>query len=612
MFKNVILLILILTIAGLVACERSPSQLRKDAEAESNAGNHVAALKDIQKAISEGASQGDAEYEDELAGQYLTGEFNDIPQDYIKATEWYTKAAEQGNVDAQFHLGQLYALGRADYGSQPNYTKAIEWYTKAAVQGNAYAQFDLGEIYTEGSGVPQDYAKAAEWYTKAAQQGDSNADFILGENYKKGLGVPQDYAKAAEYFDEAIGNTGNSFPFPLGISAAEVNLGNLYHNGQGVELNFASAVTLYTDAADSGYKAILCGPMHNCVNSEDQDRIHYDLTGQRLQISKQSTDAEKDAAVILSNIYFNGEGIPNDYPIEAERFSKSAEQGSAQAQLILGLYYENGWGVSKNSVEAYKWYALAKSATSDSTENSINRDINNGASLHIDSIEKLMSSNQINQAQREASDWYETHKADQKTTAQQAGTQPETESQVATKPTTQQIITDMNQYLNQVLGPNGHIDKSLHDKFWQQFQDAPRNEFDAGMKWIIGTTWVSQEFENELWKSALLSYKSKTVVKTKRLKQLENDMPTIVKQSIPWPPDSSEYTAAISGYKSQITTSMEDANRLLNAAANHTTFVAVNGTGVELNEQVINQAAASINASFKRLSELLDEKWGGD
>jgi len=35
-----------------------------------------------------------------------------VPQNYSEAADWYRRAAEQGHVDAQVSLGQLYQTGR--------------------------------------------------------------------------------------------------------------------------------------------------------------------------------------------------------------------------------------------------------------------------------------------------------------------------------------------------------------------------------------------------------------------------------------------------------------------------------------------------------------------
>src|SRR5690606_40942624 len=70
-------------------------------------------------------------------------------------------------------------------GVAKDYKKAVEWYQKAAEKGNADAQFNLGVMYKNGNGVAKDYKKAVEWYQKAAEKGNANAQFNLGVMYKK-------------------------------------------------------------------------------------------------------------------------------------------------------------------------------------------------------------------------------------------------------------------------------------------------------------------------------------------------------------------------------------------------------------------------------------------
>ena len=50
----------------------------------------------------------------------------------------------------------------------------------AAEQGNANAQFNLGLMYANGEGVPEDDAEAVRWYRLAAEQGNANAQSISG------------------------------------------------------------------------------------------------------------------------------------------------------------------------------------------------------------------------------------------------------------------------------------------------------------------------------------------------------------------------------------------------------------------------------------------------
>ena len=101
-----------------------------------------------------------------------------VVMDKAKAVEWYTKAAEQEDADAQSKLGWCYYNGD---GVVMDKAKAVEWYRKAAEQGNAYAQYNLGKRYYNGDGVVMDKAKAVEWFTKAAEQGYARAQNRLRE-----------------------------------------------------------------------------------------------------------------------------------------------------------------------------------------------------------------------------------------------------------------------------------------------------------------------------------------------------------------------------------------------------------------------------------------------
>jgi TPR repeat protein len=88
------------------------------------------------------------------------------------AIEWYTKAAEQGEPAAQYHLGLMYAQGQ---GIPMDYVKAADWYRQAAEQGNAAAQNGLGVLYAQGQGVQPDMVQAYRWFAMAAESGNATA-----------------------------------------------------------------------------------------------------------------------------------------------------------------------------------------------------------------------------------------------------------------------------------------------------------------------------------------------------------------------------------------------------------------------------------------------------
>jgi hypothetical protein len=173
------------------------------------------------------AEQGNAEAQFKLGRMYAKGE--GVPQDYVQAVAWFRKAAEQGNAKAQNGLGAMYGIGQ---GVPQDWVQAVVWFRKAAEQGEAMAQCNLGVRYDNGQGVPQDYAQAAGWYRKAAEQGYAEAQFNMGVMYANGEGVRQDYAQALVWYRKAA---------EQGYAAAQFNLGGMYDFGRGVPQDYVEA-----------------------------------------------------------------------------------------------------------------------------------------------------------------------------------------------------------------------------------------------------------------------------------------------------------------------------------------------------------------------------------
>lgn len=106
-----------------------------------------------------------------LAIIFSIGAFSCGPLIANNNTELIKQRAEQGDVDAQLHLGMKYELG---IGVRQDYAEAAKWTRKAAEQGHAAAQSALGMMYLLGLGVRQDYAEAKEWYGKSCDNGEQH------------------------------------------------------------------------------------------------------------------------------------------------------------------------------------------------------------------------------------------------------------------------------------------------------------------------------------------------------------------------------------------------------------------------------------------------------
>lgn len=92
--------------------------------------------------------------------------------DYQTAGDVFRKLAEQGQVEAQRYLGQMFDKG---LGMAKNYHQAIAWYRKAAEQRDPAAQYYLGLKYANGHGVPENPLQAYIWFAISFNNGFARA-----------------------------------------------------------------------------------------------------------------------------------------------------------------------------------------------------------------------------------------------------------------------------------------------------------------------------------------------------------------------------------------------------------------------------------------------------
>jgi len=155
----------------------------------------------------------------------------------------------------------------------------------------------------------------------------------------------RDFSEAAKWYRAAADH---------GDAEAQFRLGILYYFGQGVPQDNGEAVKWYRRAAEQGV-ALAQGS--------------------------------------LGAMYGSGRGVPQNYGEAVKWYRRAAEQGVAEAQIRLGFMYYEGKGVPPDYVEAHKWLNLA--ATNGLSD----------AAKGRDTIENVMTPEQIAEAQNRAREW---------------------------------------------------------------------------------------------------------------------------------------------------------------------------------------------------------------
>ena len=276
-------------------------------------------------------------------------------------------AAESGNKESAFELGQLYE-------SQNHFRKAAMIYKKLAEEGLAAAQYKLGWMYNEGIVYKRNLKKAVSWIQKSADQEYPEAQYELAQCYKKGIVVEANPQKAMDLYRAAALQGCVEAQLDLGLwlinedefepegerwlqKAAENRnmdamfyLGDLYSNGFNGKKDLMIAAYCYHEAAKSG-------------NPEAQYKF--------------------------GDCCISGKGLEKNVKRGLKYMLKAAANGNMEAQYQIGCMYYYGYNVDKNSEEAFKWLSKASEQSYGDAQTLLGRMYLNGEAVEKD-INKAM------------------------------------------------------------------------------------------------------------------------------------------------------------------------------------------------------------------------------
>jgi TPR repeat protein len=166
--------------------------------------------------------------------------------------------------------------------------------------------------------------------------------------YYRGEGVPRNYAKALQWLQRAAVQR---------HAGAQLALALMYARGHGVRKDMAQAFIWAKKAAENG------------------DAVAQRVTG---------------------NLYDTGNGVRKDAAKAFRWYQMAAAQGDPDAQYNLGTMYFAGEGVREDKVLAYAWFNLVAGRETEPKRAEVDP---------RDSVEQLLTSAEIAEAQRIASAW---------------------------------------------------------------------------------------------------------------------------------------------------------------------------------------------------------------
>lgn len=178
---------------------------------------------------------------------------------------------------------------------------------------------------------------------KKAESKDVLSQVQLGENYLNGNGVEKDLTKAKTWFEVAAA---------AGDPAAQYQLGRMFAKGLGVPQDHAKSFVLFEkSAAQSNIKGL-----HALGIS------YYLGDGTPKDVKKAIEQWQKSAALGYSDSEFVlGYTLEEDGPLQdiktaIDWYEKAISHGNTDAIVNLGIIYRDGHGVPKNLQKAMAWF----------------------------------------------------------------------------------------------------------------------------------------------------------------------------------------------------------------------------------------------------------------
>ncbi|MDA0957138.1 MAG: tetratricopeptide repeat protein, partial [Proteobacteria bacterium] len=137
-----------------------------------------------------------------------------------------------------------------------------------------------------------------------------------------------------------------------GNVGAQATLGYFYENGEHVAVDLKEAVRWYQEAAKNDHVRAILRLAQIAVESGDGPAgVEW--------YRRAATLGDADAQAMLGYFYQKGEHVIADPKAAIQWYLAAADQGNAAAQNNLGLVYQLGAGVPQDLDKAIYWYEQA-------------------------------------------------------------------------------------------------------------------------------------------------------------------------------------------------------------------------------------------------------------
>jgi len=273
-----------------------------------------------------------------------------VLQNHELAVKLAKEAVGKGDVKALYIQGMVALdIPGATYNliADPYFVKAVPAMKLSAIEGSIFWKTRLAYCYSNGLGVVKNEKKAIELNEQAAAANYAIAHHNLGYAYLKGEGVDLNYETALIHFRKAVALGNVRLPDGMSSEAGIYDVAYAYHHGEhNVPQNLTEAMALYAESAVHGYGPAYTG-MGKLLNQNFTKAKEYLLKG------IEAGDAE--AATELALHYLDKDTVKCRQYYE---LALKMNDNSGYAEAGLSHLYKN----NKVKSQRYAFQALAKGA----------------------------------------------------------------------------------------------------------------------------------------------------------------------------------------------------------------------------------------------------------
>lgn len=267
--------------------------------------------------------------------------------------------ARLGNREAQFKMAQLHENGIVVEKSIP---LALSWYTEAAAQNYLKAEYNLGMIYLLGKGGDKNFGTALYWLNRSAFKGNTKAQYALAKIYESGLGDPmsnhsisRDAERSKDMYTLAASENNPVAKLKL-ANFLDMEKGTKTETLASKKKRHQSVRELYEQAAIAGIEEAKLPLAFYYASSDVPNEKKEWAYGVAREAASQG---DEKASLLLGLMYDRGIGVSPSRSRAVSWYETALEKDNLLAQFIMGTYYYDGDGVRQYKDKATRLLSQA-------------------------------------------------------------------------------------------------------------------------------------------------------------------------------------------------------------------------------------------------------------